>query len=271
MSASSLRQSSPVAPLSNVSTYSQSCPLFTNASIPYLLKNVQTLPPTKGETKMGQRHQLFAVAKANGTHRTLAVTHHQWLFGYDVIKRCFLLLEIFRADASGVSRELRRAATLDWAKNVPKDKIVVSVISTTRHSTSIVHGLTNRQTSGPFFPFIANTLFLGTANGGLDGGGAFVYLLSLNTTPGDCINGDCFTVFDISDPNNPRWAFFVDSILIGPWEYFEAYTEQQHANFACREKMFKLNADGRCRGREGAVASMAGSWTKLDEHFDGRR
>lgn len=75
---------------------------------------------------MGQRHQLFAVAKVNGKYRTLAVTHHQWLCGYDVIQRCFSLLEIFRANASGIARELRRAATLDWAKDVPKDKDVVS-------------------------------------------------------------------------------------------------------------------------------------------------
>jgi hypothetical protein len=77
---------------------------------------------------MGQRHQLFAAAKVNGKYRTLAVTHHQWLYGFDVIKRCLFLLEVLRANASGLSRELRRAAKLDWDRDVPKDKEIVSQV-----------------------------------------------------------------------------------------------------------------------------------------------
>jgi hypothetical protein len=47
--------------------------------------------------------------------------------------------------------------------------------------------------------------------------------LSLNTTPEDTINDDGFTIFDITDPTNARYAFFFDKELIGPLEYVGRY------------------------------------------------
>jgi hypothetical protein len=76
---------------------------------------------------MGQRHQLFAVAKINGKYRTIAVTHHQWMYGFDVVTRCLYMLDLFRTNAQGISRELRRAAQLDWQHDIPKDKTHVSI------------------------------------------------------------------------------------------------------------------------------------------------
>lgn len=76
---------------------------------------------------MGQRHQLFAAARINGTYRVLAVVHHQWLLGYDVIKRCHSIMGLFRTNAEGIKREIKRAEGLDWARDVPKDKQIVSI------------------------------------------------------------------------------------------------------------------------------------------------
>jgi hypothetical protein len=35
---------------------------------------------------MGQRHQLFAIAKIGGRYRSLAALHHQWLYGFTALK-----------------------------------------------------------------------------------------------------------------------------------------------------------------------------------------
>lgn len=56
------------------------------------------------------RHQIFVVAKVNGLHRTLAVAHHQFLHGFEVVRCVVLLIEILWANANGIKRELERAA-----------------------------------------------------------------------------------------------------------------------------------------------------------------
>lgn len=44
---------------------------------------------------MGQRHQLFVIARINGRYRQLAAIHHQWLYGHTAIRRCRDTLNIF--------------------------------------------------------------------------------------------------------------------------------------------------------------------------------
>lgn len=54
---------------------------------------------------MGQRHQLFVIAKINGRHRTLCVIHHQWLYGQTALKRCLGTLQTFANPANRVPLE----------------------------------------------------------------------------------------------------------------------------------------------------------------------
>src|SRR5271156_1559806 len=49
---------------------------------------------------MGQRHQLFVIAKIANRYRGLAVFHHQWLYGARALKQCLALLAIFSAPAN---------------------------------------------------------------------------------------------------------------------------------------------------------------------------
>lgn len=51
---------------------------------------------------MGQRHQLFVIAKINGRYRTLSAIHHQWLYGQTALKRCLGTLKIFQDPANRV-------------------------------------------------------------------------------------------------------------------------------------------------------------------------
>jgi hypothetical protein len=64
--------------------------------------------------------------------------------------------------------------------------------------------------------------------------------LSLNTTPEDTINDDGFTIFDITDPANPSYAFFFEKKLIGVMEYLEPYAEEQRLTFGNKRDVLKL-------------------------------
>ena len=44
---------------------------------------------------MGQRHQLFVIAKINGRYRNLCAIHHQWLYGSIAVKQCLNILKTF--------------------------------------------------------------------------------------------------------------------------------------------------------------------------------
>ncbi|KAI4225872.1 MAG: hypothetical protein L6R36_003580 [Xanthoria steineri] len=44
---------------------------------------------------MGQRHQLFIIARINGRYRQLCAIHHQWLYGHTALRRCRDTLSIF--------------------------------------------------------------------------------------------------------------------------------------------------------------------------------
>jgi hypothetical protein len=65
---------------------------------------------------MGQRHQIFLVAQVAGQWRTLAITHHQWLYGINAVAKCAALLRIVRANAPAMRNELHKASTFDWTE-----------------------------------------------------------------------------------------------------------------------------------------------------------
>lgn len=44
---------------------------------------------------MGQRHQLFVIARIKGRYRQLCAIHHQWLYGHTALRRCRDTLSIF--------------------------------------------------------------------------------------------------------------------------------------------------------------------------------
>ena len=66
---------------------------------------------------MGQRHQLFVVARIDGRYRTLCAIHHQWLYGQTALRRCLGTLKIFQDPANKIplQRELIAAQRHDEA------------------------------------------------------------------------------------------------------------------------------------------------------------
>ena len=64
---------------------------------------------------MGQRHQLFVIARINGKYRCLAAIHHQWLYGHTALSRCLATLEMFQNEVNrvAVAEELKMASKID--------------------------------------------------------------------------------------------------------------------------------------------------------------
>lgn len=64
---------------------------------------------------MGQRHQLFVLARINGRYRGLAVVHHQWLYDVQALKRCLEILELFQHPGNRIplQQELLLAGNLE--------------------------------------------------------------------------------------------------------------------------------------------------------------
>lgn len=72
---------------------------------------------------MGQRHQLFIIAKFGSRYRGLATVHHQWLYGASALRTCNHLLTILsdKTNRDALHHELRVAD--DFYKTDPLPEI----------------------------------------------------------------------------------------------------------------------------------------------------
>ncbi|KAL8887017.1 MAG: hypothetical protein Q9215_005353 [Flavoplaca cf. flavocitrina] len=138
---------------------------------------------------MGQRHQLFVIARIIGRYRQLAAIHHQWLYGHTALRRCRDILNIFgnKTNRIPLPQELIAASQ--------KDDDFWLAAHDDRHKNEHVP-----------FPFIMTCLVTG-ASFNLDGyyHNVLVEPFYMAYDEGDNNNG--ITVFDITEPANPRYCF----------------------------------------------------------------
>lgn len=136
---------------------------------------------------MGQRHQLFVIAKVNGKYRSLAAVHHQWLYGPTALRRCRGLLDIFSNPKNAISlqEELKVAARKDslWDRE---------------------SSLMERSVK---FPFIMTCLMLGASYDSQDGYLHKVHIEPFNMSYDEGDNNNGITIIDISDLNDVRYCF----------------------------------------------------------------
>ncbi|KAG7007524.1 hypothetical protein G7Y79_00009g026330 [Physcia stellaris] len=134
---------------------------------------------------MGQRHQIFIIARIGTLYRTLAALHCQWLFGIGPLERCLHLLSVLSTPRNRIPllQELRAAHVYGdrlWTAEDP-----------------------------PFqpFPFIATCLTVGGSFEPEVGYQQRVRPLSFNTGLEDIDNDDGITVVDVSDPYHLAYCF----------------------------------------------------------------
>ncbi len=145
---------------------------------------------------MGQRHQLFVIAKINGRYRNLAAVHHQWLYGATALKRCHGLVQIFQAVENRVPLEQELLSALHLDEQSWKDE--------------------KRGVEGKAFvpfPMIATCLILGASFDSTDGylHGVDIEPFGMEYNEGDNNNG--ITIIDVSELHHVRYCF----ADISPW------------------------------------------------------
>ena len=66
---------------------------------------------------MGQRHQLFVIARINGKYRCLAVIHNQRIYDEGVLRQCLATIKIFQAPVNRIplQEELKMAKSREEA------------------------------------------------------------------------------------------------------------------------------------------------------------
>jgi hypothetical protein len=137
---------------------------------------------------MGQRHQLFVIAKIGNRYRGLAVFHHQWLFGGIALERCLRILTIFSAPANRlpIQQELTAARRLDeefWTKPRSWEDFEVP------------------------FPFITTCFLLGATFDVKAVYNSRVTLHPFNMAFNKGDNNDGITVIDITNLTHVRYCF----------------------------------------------------------------
>ena len=138
---------------------------------------------------MGQRHQLFVIARVWKRYRTLAAVHRQWLYKMGAIERCLRLIHTFEAEPNQIpiKQELRAARNKD-------DHFC---------TTDLVQP----------FPFIATCLLVGSSFEPEIGYQHRVHSLPVNVTLDGIDNNDGITIIDISDTKNIKYCF----AFLGGW------------------------------------------------------
>ena len=138
---------------------------------------------------MGQRHQLFVIAKIGARYRNLAAVHHQWLYGATALKRCHRLVQIFHAAENRIPIKQELVSALYRDEEAWKDD------SNGRRMALIP------------FPMITTCLILGASFDPTDGyfHGVHIEPFGMEYDEGDNNNG--ITIIDISDLFNVRYCF----------------------------------------------------------------
>jgi hypothetical protein len=168
---------------------------------------------------MGQRHQLFVIAKINGQYRRLAALHHQWLFGFSAVKSCLRLLKTFQLPGNrpALEAELRAATALseeEWNQEI---------------------GHEDMSMFAPF-PFITTCLDLGASFDLECRYASTTHLLPFNEDLDNLGNNDGITILDITNPSSVKYCFaFVETMFgscdveifspLDAREYFATYEE----------------------------------------------
>lgn len=185
---------------------------------------------------MGQRHQLFVIARIGDWYRSLAAVHHQWLYGEPAVRACYRLVKIFSdpRNHGTIKHELDLAVSF-FKDHGPPDDDPPEYVDVEKEACA--------------FPFITTCLAIGA---GYDFGrhtAQTVHELAYNTGYDQEDNNDGITVLDITDLSNVRYCFvklwsrlqpsvsFLDNIL----RLFLGYHEEHDDDFSDSSCEVRIN------------------------------
>ncbi|EEY24028.1 predicted protein [Verticillium alfalfae VaMs.102] len=170
---------------------------------------VEVAPPTGlPARKMGQRHQLFVIARVGNYYRPLAAIHHQWLYGVSALRSCRRLLRIFSDPSNRIALKHELYLAVDFFQKrgpPPSDPPECE---------------DPERTACPF-PFITTYLAVGAAYDFDLGRVDTIHELAFDTGFDQGDNNDGITVLDITDLVDVRYCF-VNLFETWPWGEWDA-------------------------------------------------
>ncbi|KAG7146012.1 hypothetical protein HYQ46_005218 [Verticillium longisporum] len=143
---------------------------------------------------MGQRHQLFVIARVGNYYRPLAAIHHQWLYGVSALRSCRRLLRIFSDPSNRIALKHELYLAVDFFQKrgpPPSDPPECE---------------DPERTACPF-PFITTCLAVGAAYDFDLGRVDTIHELAFDTGFDQGDNNDGITVLDITDLVDVRYCF----------------------------------------------------------------
>lgn len=175
-------------------------------------KNIKALPTIPSDsipetprdphsTAMGERHQIFVVARVGKRYRTLAVIHHQYLYDCLALSACLLLISIFSDKANRRPLEMELGLAEEFYSD-PNNTESDSSDSTTSYASF--------RAKPVRFPFIGTCLVVGASTAGLDPDfprASTVHFEPEDTGFAEGDNNTGITVLDITDLDNVRYCF----------------------------------------------------------------
>ena len=165
---------------------------------------------------MGQRHQIFVLARVGKHYRTLAVIHHQDLLDCLALSTCLRLITIFSDKANRLPLEMELRLAQEFYSDPNNLKLDNSL-------SWAIFGDTPAR-----FPFIGTCLVLGASTAGLDPD--FPRASTVHFQPEDIgfdkgDNNTGITVLDITDLDNVRYCFAAWRRIGWRWDLDSDLTE----------------------------------------------
>ena len=212
---------------------------------------------------MGQRHQLFAIARVGKHYRCLAAVHCQWLFGEGAVRACLNIIGVFSDPANRIMLKAELGLAADFYKNSvpPKDKPKFDWQAF--------------QSTPVAFPFIASCVASGL---GFDPTGSRAAISTFILQPPDMgfdggDNNDGITIFDITDLESPRYCFTSWSKLynerpeslavLDAWDIIESKYPRLNTPWTASEYMRCYAPQDQLISQDGPVCDPA---VRLDKH-----
>ncbi|KAL5592420.1 hypothetical protein FOBRF1_013446 [Fusarium oxysporum] len=143
---------------------------------------------------MGQRYQLFVIARVGNYYRPLAAIHHQWLYGVSALRSCrrFLRISSDPSNRIALKHELHLAVDFFQKRGPPPS-------DPSEYEDP-------ERTACPF-PFITTCLAVGAAYDFDLGRVDTIHELAFDTGFDQGDNNDGITMLDITDLVDVRYCF----------------------------------------------------------------
>lgn len=161
------------------------------------------------------------------------------MYGDAAIAQCLRVLKTLTAPGNlpGIRADLRRALGVDWSNDIWIDKSKVHLLRIGSIFPCADALPTQNQATDCLLPFIATCLLIACAAGSSS---VQSWLFPLNIYFDDVTNDDGISIYDITEPQHPRYAFMFpgENVLIDALQYHDRYNRSEDGSEDGSEEIY---------------------------------